>query len=53
MIIQMCRPAEPKADAISIVGWFAGWLARWVYYALTDSWVCDTALDLALEEKLK
>ena len=53
MIIEMCRPAEPKADEINPVAWFAGWLGRWVYYAITDPWVRDTALDLTFDEQFK
>jgi AraC-like DNA-binding protein len=52
-IIEMCRPAEPKADAISPVAWFGGWLARWVYYAMTDPRVRDNAIDLAFNEQFK
>ena len=48
-IIKRCRPAELKTDAISFVARHAWWLARWAYYAFTDTSVRDTALDLALD----
>lgn len=35
-IIRQCRPIEYEAHEVSIVTWFAQWLARWVYYALPD-----------------
>jgi lambda repressor-like predicted transcriptional regulator len=50
-IIQRCRPAEPKTDAVSFVAWFAYWLALWAAYAMTDSWVRYQAIELALERQ--
>jgi hypothetical protein len=35
MIIQRCRPAELKTDAISSVAWFAHWLALWAACSMT------------------
>jgi len=52
-IIKRCRPAELKTDAISFVARHAWWLARWAYYAFTDTSVRDTALDLALDEQFR
>jgi transposase-like protein len=52
-IIKRCRPAELKTDAVSFIAWLARWLARWAYYAFTDSWVRDTALDLALDIQIR
>ena len=51
MIIQRCRPDEPKTDAISFVAWFAHWLALWAAYSMTDSWVRYKAIELALENQ--
>jgi len=53
MIIQRCRPAEPKTDAISFVAWFAHWLALWAAYSMTDSWVRYNAIELALEKQFR
>lgn len=52
-IIKRCRPAELKTDAISFIAWLARWLALWTFYALTDPWVRDQALELALNEQFK
>jgi transposase-like protein len=52
-IIQCCRPAELKTDAISFIARHAWWLARWTYYAFTDTSVRDTALDLALDIQIR
>ena len=52
-IIQQCRPAEPKTDAISFVAWFARWLALWTAYSMVDSWVRYKAIELALETQFK
>ena len=52
-IIQRCRPAEPKTDAISFVAWFAYWLALWVAYSMPDSSVRYKAIELALENQLR
>jgi hypothetical protein len=53
MIIQRCRPAEPKTDAISFVAWFAFWLALWTAYSITDSAVRYQAIELALDRQLR
>ncbi|SRR6266567_1736721 len=53
MIIQRCRPDEPKTDAISFVAWFAHWLALWAAYSMTDSWVRYNAIELALEKQFR
>jgi hypothetical protein len=53
MIIQRCRPAEPKSDSISIVAWFAYWLALWAAYSMVDSWVRYKAIELALEKQFR
>jgi hypothetical protein len=52
-IIKQCRPAELTNDSITFIAWYARWLARWTFYAMTDSWVRDTALELALSEQFK
>lgn len=52
-IIQRCRPAQPKNDAISFLAWYARWLALWAYYSMPDSQVRLAALDLALERSWK
>ncbi len=48
-IIQRCRPAQPKTDAISFVAWYAYWLTLWAFYAMPDTLVRLPALDLALK----
>src|ERR1035437_804025 len=53
MIIQRCRPDEPKTDAISFVAWFAHWLSLWAAYSMTDAWVRYKAIELALENQLR
>jgi lambda repressor-like predicted transcriptional regulator len=50
-IIQRCRPAELMNDSITFIAWYAWWLVLWTFYAFTDSWVRDTALELALNEQ--
>jgi hypothetical protein len=52
-IIQRCRPAEAKNDSANFIARHAWWLARWVFYALTDPWARDLALELALSEQFK
>ena len=53
MIIQRCRPPEPKTDKISFVAWFAYWLALWVANSMTDSWIRYQAIELALERQFR
>jgi hypothetical protein len=50
-IIQRCRPAELKTDAINDVAWFGHWLSLWAAYSMTDSWVRYKAIELALEKQ--
>jgi transposase-like protein len=52
-IIQCCRPPQAGINELSSTAWFGAWLARWTYYAFTDTTVRDTALDLALEEQFR
>jgi transposase-like protein len=52
-IIQRCRPAELKNGSTSFIARHAWWLARWSFYVLTDPWVRDQALELALNEQFK
>ena len=52
-IIQRCRPDEQRNDEISFVAWFAHWLALWVAYSMTDSWVRYKAIELALEKQFR
>jgi transposase-like protein len=48
-IIQCCRPPQAGINELSSTAWFGAWLARWTYYAFTDTSIRDTALDLALD----
>jgi lambda repressor-like predicted transcriptional regulator len=50
-IIQRCQPVELKNDSATFIAWYAWWLALWTFHAFTDSWVRDTALELALEKQ--
>jgi len=52
-IIQRCRPTDPSIDDFSFVASYARWLIKWSFYALTDPWVRDRALELALSEQFK
>jgi len=38
---------------LTSVAWFGTWLAFRAYYAFTDSWVRDNAMDLALDKQTK
>jgi hypothetical protein len=51
-IIQKCKPG-PANDADNLVARFAYWLARWAYYAITDSDVRYRAFELALNARFK
>lgn len=50
-IIQRCRPAELKTDAILPIAWFAHWLALWAFYLMPDSSVRYRAFESALEKQ--
>lgn len=52
-IVSRCRPLELKTDEFTSTAWFASWLTLWTYYSFTDTWVRDTALELALEQQFK
>lgn len=52
-IIQRCRPAEPRTDAVSFIAWFSHWLALWAAYSMTDSWVRYKAIEMALELRIR
>jgi lambda repressor-like predicted transcriptional regulator len=50
-IIQRCRPAELKTDAILPIAWFGHWLALWAFYLMPDSSVRYRAIESALEKQ--
>ncbi|MGA8086906.1 MAG: hypothetical protein WCA10_06340 [Terracidiphilus sp.] len=50
-IIQRCRPAELKTDAITPIAWFGHWLALWAFYLMPDSLVRYRAFESALERQ--
>ncbi len=52
-IIRKFRPPVPTTDANNFVAWFACWLARWAFFAFTDSDVRYRALELALDTQFK
>jgi len=52
-IITSCKPPPLNTDEIHEAAWFAYWLARWTYRALTDSDVRYQALELALTAQFK
>jgi lambda repressor-like predicted transcriptional regulator len=52
-IIQRCKPSEAAIHELTSVAWFGTWLAFRAYYAFTDSWVRDNAMDLALDKQTK
>jgi transposase-like protein len=52
-IIQRVEPHLFRNSDISVVGWFAAWLARWTYFAMPDSLVRDRALNLALDKQIR
>jgi hypothetical protein len=52
-IIQRCQPPEAGISEFCSIAWFGAWLARWTYYAFTDTSVRDAALDLALDKQIR
>lgn len=50
-IIQRCRPAELKTDAILPIAWFGHWLALWAFYLMPDSSVRYRAFESAHDKQ--
>ena len=52
-IIERTRPPWSLNPDTESAGWYADWLARWVFFAFPDEVVRDRALNIALDVEIR